>query len=389
MSRISINDLCNKSSNEDLHSNVDENIPVLDEVYENEHFISRVSNFPIVNSALRAYESSKNSSSVVKYSAETVESGVRTICAPVISRFEPRLERLDDFACRQLDRIERTYSSYRDPTISQSTLRQRHPHLVQPENNIQAQPNTDFTQSRWKQVMVSAGAGVAFVSEESMKRLRYCLEWLHYASAHISRQINKINEYIMSFTGKGEIVVYQQHQPPPNMFINSVKKEIVETLRQVVEVIGRYAGSCLPNEARNRVRSFILGLPQRWATLNIPNLDNDTVSVTSCSSPVTTPINNNNSNNSVNQPSFSSSEAIQKLLMLANESSQLVQNVKSIFKETVDRADNWSETITGLKSFASNIGGLAPSNPPSNSNTNISLEMMSSQENVSENMETD
>ncbi|SAL99855.1 hypothetical protein [Absidia glauca] len=48
-----------------------------------QHFIRRVSNHPFVHSALRAYESSKASSPVVKYGAEMVES----IASPIYGKF--------------------------------------------------------------------------------------------------------------------------------------------------------------------------------------------------------------------------------------------------------------------------------------------------------------
>ena len=39
----------------------------------------------------------------------------------------------------------------------------------------------------------------------------------------------------------------------------------METIRQVVDVVSKYAGGALPEPARARVRQFILCLPQRWA----------------------------------------------------------------------------------------------------------------------------
>lgn len=45
---------------------------------------------------------------------------------------------------------------------------------------------------------------------------------------------------------------------------NAVKREVVETLRKVVNVITQYAGNALPLESRNVVRGFILSLPSRW-----------------------------------------------------------------------------------------------------------------------------
>lgn len=40
----------------------------------------------------------------------------------------------------------------------------------------------------------------------------------------------------------------------------------MQTVRQVVDVVSKYAGGALPEPARGRVRGFILKLPQRWAS---------------------------------------------------------------------------------------------------------------------------
>jgi hypothetical protein len=56
-----------------------------------------------------------------------------------------------------------------------------------------------------------------------------------------------------------------------------VRRDIVHTIRQVVDVVSRYAGTALPEPARNRVRGFILKLPQRWASRAaavVPNVAN-------------------------------------------------------------------------------------------------------------------
>ncbi|KAE9399920.1 hypothetical protein BT96DRAFT_939078 [Gymnopus androsaceus JB14] len=73
------------------------------EVQVEPDFVSRMSHIPLVNGALRMYEQGKASSRVVKYGAEIMESGVKTISRPVIERLPTG--QLDDFACRQLDRF--------------------------------------------------------------------------------------------------------------------------------------------------------------------------------------------------------------------------------------------------------------------------------------------
>ncbi|KIK67649.1 hypothetical protein GYMLUDRAFT_237871 [Collybiopsis luxurians FD-317 M1] len=72
------------------------------EVQPESDFVARVAHIPLVNGALRMYEQGKASSRVVKYGAEIMESGVKTISRPVIERLPTG--QLDDFACRQLDR---------------------------------------------------------------------------------------------------------------------------------------------------------------------------------------------------------------------------------------------------------------------------------------------
>ena len=59
--------------------------------------------------------------------------------------------------------------------------------------------------------------------------------------------------------------------------LTEVRKDLVQTIRQVVDVVSKYAGGALPEPARSRVRGFILKLPQRWASAskvpvaNLPN----------------------------------------------------------------------------------------------------------------------
>ena len=47
-----------------------------------------------------------------------------------------------------------------------------------------------------------------------------------------------------------------------------VKRDIVRTIRQAVDIVSKYVGGALPEPARTRVRGFILLItsPQRWAT---------------------------------------------------------------------------------------------------------------------------
>ncbi|KAG1317120.1 hypothetical protein G6F62_013077 [Rhizopus arrhizus] len=110
--------------------------------------------------------------------------------------------------------------------------------------------------SRWHRIVLhassAAGTTAAVISEESMKCLKYCLSWLQYASQHIEQQMNLLRRYLVSSTDHQAVI----HQQPDNT-LSKIKKEIVDTLRKLVEVISKYAGTGLPEQAKASVRRNI------------------------------------------------------------------------------------------------------------------------------------
>ncbi|KAG1068092.1 hypothetical protein G6F42_026420 [Rhizopus arrhizus] len=141
-----------------------------------------------------------------------------------------------------------------------------HPHST--TSNTAAPP----TVSRWQQLVMGAGSAAgttaAVISEDSMKCLKYCLSWLKYAIQHIEQQMSVLKSYLVS------IATTKSSSSPSTLTVNNstnsrsvlsgIKKDIVETLRKVVEVITKYAGASLPSQSRQSVRGFILNLPGKW-----------------------------------------------------------------------------------------------------------------------------
>jgi hypothetical protein len=166
-------------------------------------FIHRVSNLPILNSALKVYENSKNSNSVVKYGAEMVES----IAAPIYGKFDS-LSGVDEWGCKQLDKlgysttkevkqeVEEVGSDDDDASYALSRIllddglrkrsRNTSPHrphsITKPVATRQYHRQQPLVRSKWHQIVMhassAAGTTAAVISEESMKCLRYCLSWL-------------------------------------------------------------------------------------------------------------------------------------------------------------------------------------------------------------------
>ncbi|KAG0323665.1 hypothetical protein BGZ99_002605 [Dissophora globulifera] len=386
-------------------------------------FISRMSSLPLVNSALKAYESGKQNSKVMKYGAEMVESGVKTLSKPVFNKLEPKLGQLDDFACRQLDRvyparpetqvlpsptnstrssndIARTengtangsgsYFPYRsrgdsvDSTSSNTssrptsfdvlrsrgtnrhedvTLRRRSdsqssqrsiPYTGATANGYYPQQQQQQQQqhqvsslsaspqqfSGWRGVVATVGtasaAGVAIFSEESMKSLKYCLQWLQYAVQHIDHQIGLLRAFLVSLANPSKDTAMVPSNAASTLA--SIKKEVVETLRKVITVVSRYAGACLPDQAKISVRQFILSMPVRWATINNESLP---------STPLGSPSLGPQSDRTPEQQAAlnETSSHATKVLVLAHESSDMLKSVATIFKDSVDKAENWMDKL--------------------------------------------
>ena len=105
----------------------------------------------------------------------------------------------------------------------------------------------------------------------------------------------------------------------------SIKKEMVDTVRKVVDVISRYASSSLPEQAKNAVRGSILQLPARWKMVN--------------SSTSASPV----AGSGADDPQLH--ETSIKLLNFGGESIEMLQSVSNVFSDTVDRAELWLQRL--------------------------------------------
>lgn len=121
--------------------------------------------------------------------------------------------------------------------------------------------NNSNSSSTWQQLVVgassAAGSTAAVVSEESMKCLRYCVSWLQYAIRHLGQQMSLLRGFLVSLATNSS----QQQQP---MVLATIKKDMVSTLRKVIDIITCYASNALPYQAKATIRGTILNLPSRW-----------------------------------------------------------------------------------------------------------------------------
>lgn len=136
---------------------------------------------------------------------------------------------------------------------------------------------------------------------------------------------------------KNTKTVSRKHQTHSANTLAAIQKEIINTLRKVVEVVSRYAGVGLPSHAKASVRNFILQLPSRWATLN---------NTTSSPSPsLSSDFNNDDSTMDTDTVPDHVKETSIKLLNFGGESVEMLESVSDVFSDSIDRAEVWLDRL--------------------------------------------
>ncbi|KAJ2964991.1 hypothetical protein NQZ79_g149 [Umbelopsis isabellina] len=223
----------------------------------------------------------------------------------------------------------------RTPYSTTSSTRSRSP-IVR-----QSQPR-----SRWQQLVVGAGSAAgttaAVISEDSMKCLKYCLSWLQYAVNHIDQQMTILRNFLVSLATSSNSSSSQAVAAPSSSVLSAVKKEIIDTLRKVVQIVSKYAGSSLPAHARSAVRGFIINLPGKWASVS--DVRSTTVS------PVASPQMHPHGMSTSQSQELNAHESAVRLLQFGGESVEMLNSVSGVFSDTVDRAELWLDRLRVGKS---------------------------------------
>lgn len=203
-----------------------------------------------------------------------------------------------------------------------------------------------------------------------------------YATSHIDAQILILSDFIASLQPSNSSSSTDTLISPTHMrTLTDIRRDIVQTIRQVVDVISKYAGGALPEPARSRVRGFILHLPQRWASASVgpaPGVADGFPGASSAagaaaggcgsgrrgrstrhhkersaggpdrsqagtpaSSRASSPLGSTRVGLGVNHRTTTSAatQAAQRILTLASESLDMMRGVTGVVKDSLDRAD--------------------------------------------------
>ncbi|KAH9267403.1 hypothetical protein BASA84_000662 [Batrachochytrium salamandrivorans] len=336
-------------------------------------FFSRVSNIlPLVNSSISTlstvYEATKNASSVVKYSAESVESGVKNIARPVFDTLEPALTPLGRLRAINLIGLSDRFPISLDPIQGVYYMKNKHQemilitiiviihlpiHLAYDSAGLTVRTSSDDRlppaahyverkpKSRLHQVVLGVGVSMGVLSTKTLRVLKYCLQFLQHAINNVERQIAILSHYLFNSGSSLYQPVSGHDISRPTVdtlsnidaesakgnlpaLIDSIKRDVVETVRTAVEMVSRHAAVYLPGDARQSVRAFILDLPSRLASL------------TRSPSP--------EAPQALHGETAEAQEA-QNVLTLASESSAMLKGIESVFSRTVELSERMLEPV--------------------------------------------
>lgn len=200
-------------------------------------------------------------------------------------------------------------------------------------------------QSTWQsRLMIStSGLGVA-MSEESLKSLQYCLTWLKWANGRLGNSIVALQETLKEWDSlpqkneDGSSVNGQaSNKTLLSQRIQALRHDVLSTLKQVVDVVSKYAGGALPENARHLVRRHLTSLPHRFQ-----------VATTACPKP-----------DESGTPSELSSSA-RRILVLAQEGLDMMSQVSGVVNDTLVSAEHWCERLGRKRTGNNNAAEVQP-----------------------------
>ncbi|PWY90802.1 putative clock controled protein (Ccg-8) [Aspergillus heteromorphus CBS 117.55] len=193
------------------------------------------------------------------------------------------------------------------------------------------------TPPTWQsRLMIStSGLGVA-MSEESLHSLQYCLTWLRWANGRLDKAIDTLKSALKEWdssqqNGDSAAAHDASNTTLLTRRIQAVKEDVLTTLKRVVDIVSKYAGGALPENARNLVRRHLTSLPHRFQIASTSNPPPDS---TAASSDATV--------------------GAHRILVLAEEGLDMMSQVNRVVNDTLVSAELWCERLGRKRSDGKN-----------------------------------
>lgn len=222
----------------------------------------------------------------------------------------------------------------------------RSPAYTETMDPDQAHPNAN---AAWQSRLIMSTSGLSIaMSDESLRSLKYCLRWLRWANEHIGGVVGTLKVTLEKYeqpeeshgaqagtvdaAGDISLIEAQTVEKTPDETreelatrINTLKGDVLKTLRDAINMVSRYAGGALPDNARILVRRHLTSLPQRFRIATMSDNNGQAIA-------------NGDRDSAVR-------ESAQKVLVLAKEGLDMVSQVSGVLDGTIVSAEEWCERM--------------------------------------------
>jgi len=225
---------------------------------------------------------------------------------------------------------------------------------------LQKQPQQDTQQQNWQTRLILSTSGIGAMSEESLKSLKYCLEWLRWANSHLGKCIETLKTVLEEYERNKQSMDNDPNtaQNPQTVASNTaavtmqnpeeteerkqilmgrierLKSEVLKTLKKVIDVVDRYAGGALVGETRNMVKRQLILLPQRLQIALVAH---------------TPSADGNGNEQSVSGPGVAPggdpAASAQRVIIVAKEGLDMMHNVSKLVEIALVGAEEWCEKL--------------------------------------------
>ncbi|APA12579.1 hypothetical protein SS1G_03781 [Sclerotinia sclerotiorum 1980 UF-70] len=197
--------------------------------------------------------------------------------------------------------------------------------------------------SSWQSRLVLSTSGLSVaMSEESLRSLKYCLSWIRWANEHIGKLIVALKSVLEQYDNSGtiadtpysdkgtdnnqrQVVLHTDDQRSAlTAKIAQLNKDVLKTLKEVVDIVSKYAGGALPENARDLVRRHLTSLPRRFQIANSVS---------------------NSENRSHRDGESEAKEGAQRVMVLAKEGLDMMTQVSGVLDGTIVSAEEWCEKL--------------------------------------------
>ena len=228
---------------------------------------------------------------------------------------------------------------------------------------LQKQPQ-DTQQQNWQTRLILTTSGIGAMSEESLKSLKYCLEWLRWANSHLGKCIETLKTVLEEYernkqsmdsdpnttqnpqtddsgvaSNSAAVTMRnpEETEERKQMLmgrIERLKGEVLKTLKKVINVVDSYAGGALVGETRNMVKRQLIYLPQRLQIALVAH---------------TPSADGNGNEQSVSGPGAAPggdpAASAQRVIIVAKEGLDMMHNVSRLVEIALVGAEEWCEKL--------------------------------------------